>query len=231
MGLNAIKYNKRTQRFERSNIAFLYNLGVTVTMVTIFVYNLKDVKLWQKNSDSISQATSWFEAFSGTSILTFGTLLHLFNMKKIVVFLHEFVDVDNKIKMLGIDINHGNVVKLTVWGLVFVLLEFSIVFLSDYFFFVDNESKLYLFASYFPLLTNGTMKLQYIVSVYLIKTRFEVLNLFLLKIRREIVVGFPESNREASKKRKCDILWQIYDLNQICFRIFDVSKTFGAFFV
>lgn len=194
LGLNAIKYNKRKQRFERSIIAFLYNFGVTMMMATIFAYNLKDVKIWQKNGDSISQATSWFEAFSGTSILTFGTVFHLFNTNKIVNFLQEFVEVDNNIKTLKIHINHGEVVKLTVWGLAFILLEFSIVFLSDYFLFVSKETKLYLFASYFPLLTNGTMKLQYTSFVYLISKRFEVINLFLSKIKRHIL-ELPENNK------------------------------------
>nr|XP_022910171.1 uncharacterized protein LOC111421260 [Onthophagus taurus] len=161
----------------RSNIGNTYNILNALIFVGCFIYACEDVKILSDSSNnSISQATGLVDLYAGITTQTISIFLCCINGKRFIQLTHGLANIDKHLEVLGEIIEYKKSKKFVVWGLTIITTEFIITFSIDYALFIQDESKVYLITSYYPIITIGIVKLQLTVLMYFIKQRFQALN-------------------------------------------------------
>lgn len=126
--------------------------------------------------NSISAATEWVDLYASICIQTSSIIINCIQSTKLIKFYKEVGIIDAQMKTVGENPDYGASFKFVTVGMAAILAEFVYVFGTDYALFIQDESKFYLVASYYPIISNGLVKLQMGTTVFLVWRRFRWVN-------------------------------------------------------
>ncbi|XP_063922048.1 gustatory and pheromone receptor 32a-like [Zophobas morio] len=169
-GLMPIEKQKNSQVYTHSFFCIIYGIIVSTILFFGFLYLGEDVMI-QYDSNTVSDASGWLDLYSGTVTQTLGMIMNCINAKKLALFFNKIVRIDKQFDLLQKQIDHTQVHVFIRAAFGIVAAEFCITLIPEYFLFIKDESILYLFCSYFPILTTGLLKVQFTTCVYIILQR------------------------------------------------------------
>lgn len=189
LALNPIKFDSNAQKFEICKYSFAFCLIFGLITTFFISYLVEHAKLnEQAGSNTISQASFWFDLYAGIFIQLTGIILSCINARITSKLLTQMIHIDQFINKLGSEVSHKSAFYLSLGGFSFILIEFLITAIPDYiFFYTPSQTKLVLTISYITIIINGIIKLQFVVFIYLVYTRFKSVNGILKQIHKRIV--------------------------------------------
>ena len=116
------------------------------------------------------------DLYASICIQTSSIIINCIQSAKLIKFYDEIRIVDAQMKTVGENPDYGTSFKFVTLGMAAILAEFVYVFGTDYGLFIKDESKIYLVASYYPIISNGLTKLQMGTTVFLVWCRFRCVN-------------------------------------------------------
>lgn len=182
-GLISIKYDSTLQKLESSKWSISYNLLISVSYIICFLFAIKNIAVADYISkNSISEATGWFDLYAGTFFQIYGIIWNIWNLNLLIEYFDNAKKVDMDLRLLNIKVKHKKQTIFVCSGICVIVMEFVITFIPDYILFVDDETSIYLFTSYFPILSTGIIKLQISSLLYNISESYQCINLQLRTI-------------------------------------------------
>lgn len=112
--------------------------------------------------------------------------MNCFYSKRLVKMFSQLESIDAQLVQLGQWLNYKNTFLFTLVGVFVAFIELSLTFPSDYVFFLTDESGLFIFCSYAPMITCSMIKLQFLTFVYLLEQRYAFINNTLTRLERKI---------------------------------------------
>lgn len=98
----------------------------------------------------------------------------------------QLESIDAQLVQLGQKLNYRKTFLFTLVGVFVAFIELSLTFPSDYVYFLTDESGLFIFCSYSPMIICSMIKLQFLTFVYLLEQRYSFINKTLTRLERKI---------------------------------------------
>ncbi|GLV40542.1 Gustatory receptor 2a [Carabus blaptoides fortunei] len=94
--------------------------------------------------------------------------------------------IDAQLQQLGQKLEYKGTFWFTVVGVCVTFVELSVTLPSDYVFFLNDESVMFIICSYTPMILYGMIKLQFITFVYLLEKRYAFINKILMRLEQKV---------------------------------------------
>lgn len=199
IGYNVFDYDEERREFKLRIWSIICNFFFLTMLINVILSTIKSRKSSEIDNEAISQASGFIDLFSGSFIEILSTILNSIFAKDHQHLLNQIGIVDERFRKMNINVNYGRYTRLSIIGIFVVFFEFSVTFLPDYFIFVTSESYSYLFTSYFPIISNGVLKLYYVLYISFIYDRISKINRYLFCMtgkyhQKSVKVIFSKNN-------------------------------------